>query len=170
MKKKKPKCHSLFYVLVLVVIFGATQAILSHRVKTVSPQALNTATELVEPLVATVEATSSPKIVVKEVKLLYNKPKVEMEIRAIADELNFKWPDYLVRLAFYESSLNPNAVSKPNKNGTVDRGLFQFNSKMPPITITEECAMSLDCSTRKAIEAINAGKQHHWSADKLAKR
>jgi len=166
MKTKKLKCNPFFYVLILTVLLGATQALtLKKVVETYKVAERIEKTQIQAPVA--LQATSS--VIVKEVKLITNNPDVEFQIRAIADELKFKWPDYLVRLAFHESSLNPNAISKPNKNGSIDRGLFQFNSKMPPITITEECAMSLDCSTRKAIEAINAGKQDHWSANQVAK-
>lgn len=112
---------------------------------------------------------STTTISVKEVKLLTNKPKVEMEIRAIADELNFKWADYLVRLGMRESSLNPNAISKPNRNGSIDYGLFQWNDRMPPLEITRECSLDLDCSTRMTIKAINLGMQDHWMTNELAK-
>ena len=80
---------------------------------------------------------------------------VEEQIRAIAAEKNFKWADYLVRLADCESTLNPNAINDKNRNGTIDWGLFQWNSKNPPIPITKECAFDLRCSTERAIEAIN---------------
>lgn len=37
-------------------------------------------------------------------------------------------PSLALAVAQQESSFNPNAVSKPNANGTVDYGLFQINS------------------------------------------
>jgi transglycosylase-like protein with SLT domain len=37
-------------------------------------------------------------------------------------------PSLALAVAQQESSFNPNAVSKPNSNGTVDYGLFQINS------------------------------------------
>jgi hypothetical protein len=109
-------------------------------------------------------------VVVEEIKLNTNQPEVEFQIRTLARSEGFKWEDYLVRLAMCESSLNPTAVSKPNRNGTVDYGLFQFNSKHAPLSsMTKECAMSIECSTKETIKAINAGMQHHWSCDKIVK-
>jgi hypothetical protein len=90
---------------------------------------------------------------------------VEEQIRYIAAEKNFKWADYLVRLASCESSLNPKATNK-NRNGSIDYGTFQFNDKMPPVPITKECSLDVRCSTEKTIEAINLGLQHHWVCDK----
>lgn len=91
----------------------------------------------------------------------------EQEIRRISSELNFKWPDYLVKLAKCESSLNPNAINI-NKNKSIDRGLFQWNDKMPPLGgITDECAFSVDCSTRATINAINLGYQQRWMCNKI---
>jgi len=37
-------------------------------------------------------------------------------------------PNILASLVYHESSFNPDAVGKPNPNGTVDTGLFQINS------------------------------------------
>ncbi len=89
-------------------------------------------------------------------------PSVEEQIRLIAAEKDFKWPDYLVRLANCESKLNPKAINDKNRNGSIDWGLFQWNSELPPIPITKDCAMDVRCSTEKTIEAINMGLQDHW--------
>jgi hypothetical protein len=165
MKTKKIKCNPFFYVLILTILFGAIQALTLKKVVETYKVAERIEKAQIQPPVA-LQAT--PSVVVKEVKLTTNNPDVELQIRAIADELNFKWPDYLVRLAKCESSMNPKAVSNPNKNGSVDRGLFQWNSKMPPLSgVDEKCALDVDCSTRKTIEAINLGKQHHWMCNKI---
>jgi len=95
---------------------------------------------------------------------------VEAQIREIAKKENFKWPDYLVRLAKAESSLNPNAINK-NKNGTIDRGLFQWNDKLAPMGgISDECAFNVECSTIKTMEAINAGYQERWMKNNIASK
>lgn len=93
---------------------------------------------------------------------------VEEQIRQIAEEENFKWIQYLVDLARCESRFDPNAVNTQGNNPSwsVDRGLFQFNSYWHP-EITDECAYSVDCSTKKTMELINAGLQSHWVCDRL---
>ncbi len=96
-------------------------------------------------------------------------PRVEEQIRQIAEEKNFKYVSYLIRLARCESKLNPKAINNKNKNGSIDWGLFQWNSKNPPMPMTKDCAMDIRCSTEKTIEAINAGMQNHWTCDKLIK-
>ena len=94
--------------------------------------------------------------------------QIEAQIREIAKRENFKWPDYLVRLAYYESRFNPKAVNV-NKNKTVDRGLFQWNRYYHP-EITDTCAYDVECSTIATMNAINAGKQKEWSTNYLAMR
>lgn len=41
-------------------------------------------------------------------------------------------PKLLMAIAVQESGLNPNAVNRGNKNGSVDHGLFQINSAWLP--------------------------------------
>lgn len=41
-------------------------------------------------------------------------------------------PKLLMAIAVQESGLNPNAVNRRNKNGSVDHGLFQINSAWLP--------------------------------------
>lgn len=93
---------------------------------------------------------------------------VEEQIRAIAKKKAFKWTDYLVRLAFLESSFNTKAINV-NRGGSIDRGLFQWNDRWHP-EILDECAFDLECATLKTMEAINNGNQHWWATDKLAQR
>ena len=90
-------------------------------------------------------------------------PSVEEQIRDIAEEMNFEYTDYLIRLAICESSLNPNNYLV-NKNGTVDIGLYQWNMYYHP-EVTIACATDLRCSTLKTMEAINNGNQGWWVCD-----
>jgi len=87
---------------------------------------------------------------------------VETQVRAIAAETGFKWPSYLIKLARCESSLNPKATHV-NRNGTTDRGLFQWNTIHKDVT--DACAFDVDCATRKTIDTINAGHQSWWVCD-----
>ena len=91
---------------------------------------------------------------------------VEEQIRAIAGEVNFKWPDYLVKLAKCESRLNPSATNSIGNSAGVDRGLFQINDFYHR-EVPSTCAFSIDCSTRWTIERINQGYQHEWSCDRI---
>ncbi len=88
-------------------------------------------------------------------------------IARLAKENNFKWPEYLSRLAFFESSYNPKAINK-NKNGSIDRGIFQWNDKAHP-EISDKCAFNIECSTLATMKAINEGHQGWWMADSKAK-
>jgi hypothetical protein len=129
---------------------------------------LNAILPLANGNIATISTTTKQDITITKLPSIYNN-EVEFKIRTIAAAQGFQWPDYLVRLAFNESSLNPSAISKPNRNGSRDYGLFQFNDKQPPLPITKECALDLECSTLKAIEAINNGDQDHWTQDEISK-
>lgn len=98
------------------------------------------------------------------------KEDVEATIRRIAREENFKWTDYLVRLAKCESSLNPNTTNTKNNKPAYskDRGLFQINDYWHK-EVTDECAYDIDCSTRWTIKQINNGKQKEWVCDRIIK-
>ncbi len=53
-------------------------------------------------------------------------PKTELE-RLICDS-KWEWDcQEAIAVATCESNMKPNAVSRPNTNGTIDRGLFQVN-------------------------------------------
>lgn len=94
-------------------------------------------------------------------------PSVEEQIRGIAEETGFQWPDYLVRLSRCESRMNPSATNvNEDAKRTTDRGVFQINSYWHP-EVSDECAYEVDCATRWTIDRINAGYQHEWTCDKL---
>lgn len=88
-------------------------------------------------------------------------------IRAVADKHQFKYTDYLVRLAYCESRFNPKATNSNGAYGT-DRGVFQINDKYHP-NITDEQAFDIEWATKWTIDQINAGRQHLWACDKLIK-
>jgi len=95
---------------------------------------------------------------------------IEAEIRAIADELNFQWPDFLVKLAHCESSMDPKASNSKGNTpaGSIDRGVFQINNYWHK-NISDECAYNVRCSTEYTIKLINEGKQHLWTCNKKVK-
>jgi len=102
------------------------------------------------------QAPVSLKIDVREVL------SVEDEIRYLADINNFPYPDYLVRLAKCESSLNPKAIGDSGKS----RGLFQIHKGYHP-EITDEQAFDIAFATEWTMQKIMAGQQHLWSCDKI---
>lgn len=68
---------------------------------------------------------SSP-VPTTRVQLVSYEPRSELE-RLICDP-QWAWDcQEAIAVATCESSMNPRAVSRPNTNGTIDRGLFQVN-------------------------------------------
>jgi hypothetical protein len=49
---------------------------------------------------------------------------------------------------------------------SVDRGIMQFNSQVPPIPVSNSCAYNLECSVNKAIDYLketgNWSKWYGW--------
>jgi len=86
----------------------------------------------------------------------------EEQVRLIAKEEGFKWPEYLVRLMYCESSGNQYAIGV-NKNGTKDLGLFQINDVHK---LSNEFRFDISSSTKWTMAMINAGHQSAWTCDK----
>lgn len=82
-------------------------------------------------------------------------------IAEVARQENFKGKDLLIRIAKAESSLNPDAIGKIDKD---DWGLYQINQRHNPIG--EKCAFCVWCSTRWVINEINNGNLWKWNASK----
>ena len=93
--------------------------------------------------------------------------QIQKQILAIAREQNFKWPDYLLKLAYCESRFNPKARNDNGRYG-MDRGLFQINNKYHP-QITDKQADDVRFATLWTMEKINNGYQHLWSCNKIIK-
>ena len=97
---------------------------------------------------------------------------IESQIREIAKENNFRWEDYLVRLAKCENTrLDPNAKNTEGNSParSVDRGLWQINSYHHS-EVSDECAFDVRCSTEWTMDRINNGYQHEWVCDSQARR
>lgn len=90
-----------------------------------------------------------------------NKKEIEDLIRATAKRYRVD-PDLAVKVAECESGLNPLAVNK-NPNGTLDRGLYQWNDHWHPKVI-DFCAFDIGCSTMVFCEAVKAGHLNWWNA------
>lgn len=166
-------------VIIVIVLIGISQWLSIPRIITVQSNGSAVETsECVPPQLA--ESASCSSLSVDEVDY---QPTVEnikqeiinqarwcdvlKEIKGVSEEHKFEWTDYLLRLAFYESSFDPKAINV-NKSGSIDRGVFQWNDKYHP-EISDECAFSVRCATVEAIKAINNGNQHWWVANEKAK-
>ena len=88
---------------------------------------------------------------------------IEQLIRRIAAEQGVD-PDLAVRVAKCESTLNPTARNY-NAPDSVDRGLFQINSKFHP-EITEQQADDPEFATKFFCQAVKAGNLSWWNATK----
>jgi hypothetical protein len=69
-----------------------------------------------------------------------------------------------VKVAKCESALNPNAINE-NNNGTIDRGLYQWNNYYHS-EITKEIAFDPEKSTIKFCEAVKNGHLDWWNCSK----
>lgn len=90
--------------------------------------------------------------------------EVAEQIREIAAEKGFASPDYLVRLAHCESTLNPNAVGDHG----MSRGLFQIHAGYNP-HVSDACAFDVRCSAEWTINMLEQGLQSRWSCDRKLK-
>jgi len=87
---------------------------------------------------------------------------VETQIRTIANEEDFEWVDYLVRLAKCESKLDPNAIGDSGHS----RGLYQIHNLYHP-SVSDEEAFDIEWSTKWTMDMINDGYQHYWTCNRL---
>jgi len=88
---------------------------------------------------------------------------IEQTIRRIAKEETVD-PDLAVRIAKCESSLNPKRTNV-NAPDSIDRGIFQINSKWHP-EVTEAQAFDVEFSTRFFCKAFKSGNLSWWNASK----
>jgi len=72
--------------------------------------------------------------------------------------------DLAVRVADAESTLQPMAYNV-NNDGSIDRGIFQWNDRRHP-EVTDECAYTVECATRAFCKAVNEGHLSWWNASK----
>lgn len=103
----------------------------------------------------------TPKLVNAGSFPLREQTSVKEKIKDIANSHNFKWPDYLIRLAWCESRFDPNAVGD---NGH-SRGLFQIHNLYHP-EVSDMCAFDIECATKWTMWRINSGYQHEWTCDR----
>lgn len=109
---------------------------------------------------------ASPSTLIGRLPINQDKPTASLSIaeriRIIAAEQHFQWPDYLVKLAFCESKLDPLAIGDQGNS----RGLFQIHKRYHPEVSTLQ-AFNIEYATKWTINMINAGKQNQWSCNKI---
>lgn len=144
----------IVFILLLLVVISKLQNISKHNDK------------VLEEIIGIKKIVEEPRYTVY-IEYVEREGTVEEQIREIAEEYNFKWIDYLIRLAKCESSLDPKAINgKNNKPITsVDRGLFQINDYWHS-EVDDNCAYSTICSTKWTMQRINDGYQHEWVCDR----
>lgn len=163
-------------LVVLVAMFMAiTIGVISHFAASTNSIYINgdaveastfadTAT-LVEP--QSVEADFTPPSTVEAVRV----ETVEERIRRVAAEQNFRWSDYLIKLACCEGLMSPETENTKGNYpvGSIDRGLYGINNYWHA-EVNDECAKDIQCSTEWVIQKINAGYQTEWKCDKRIKK
>ena len=106
-----------------------------------------------QPLPTVVEPWVTMSTTTMKVVLASYEPRTELE-RLICDP-KWEWDcQEAIAVATCESNMNPNAVSKPNTNGTIDRGLFQMNDVW-------EVAWPPEVWDRILIARTNIAMAHH---------
>ena len=71
-------------------------------------------------------------------------------------------PSLALAIAQQESSFNPSAVSQPNKNGTVDYGLMQINSKnLSSLGLTPATALDPQSNINAAMQLLSSYTQQY---------
>ena len=84
-------------------------------------------------------------------------------IRAVALEEKVD-PDLAVRVARCESNFKNTAINIIS-SVSIDRGLFQWNSRWHP-EVSNKCAFDIECSTRAFCQAVKDGHLNWWDCSK----
>jgi hypothetical protein len=90
-------------------------------------------------------------------------PTIEEVIKKIAKE-ELVDPDLAIKVAECESKLDSKAIHI-NKDGSMDRGLYQINSKYHP-EVSDEQAFNPEYATRFFCKAFKEGHLSWWNATK----
>lgn len=162
--KRKVRNIEKLVLIILVFLFASANMVYDHF----QTKKIEAVAEVVQEIK---EDVKTEELEIVAVPVITAEPDIELQIRAIADEMDFKWPDYLVRLAYCESRLDPKALNDKGNTpaNSYDRGLFQFNSYWQK-KVSDDCAYDVRCATETTIKMINAGQQHLWACDDIIKR
>ena len=103
----------------------------------------------------------------------YKKPVEKKEpkgviqiIETVCKEENFN-PELAIKVAACESYLQPYFIHT-NRNKSIDRGLFAFNSYYYK-KVSNKCAFSPECATRVFVREAKAGRVNNWLCYKKVK-
>ena len=111
-----------------VVVFAAPVTTTSQPIQMVPPTTTTVVSMRKVPQVTTtvVEPWVTMPTTTTKVLLASYVPKSELE--AMLCDPKWEWDcQEAIAIATCESNMNPNAISKPNTDGTIDRGLMQIN-------------------------------------------
>lgn len=90
----------------------------------------------------------------------------KQEVIKIAESRSFLETEKLLDIIWCESRFKPNA-RKVNTNGTIDRGIAQFNDYWHP-EVSDECAYSVNCSINKMIDIYkDDGSFRQWRCNQI---
>ena len=155
-------------LLTLVLLGIATFALFSRKADS---EAINSPVATVVPIKQPT-TINMPKVAPKA-KISPTKPyvgSVEKQIRAIADEMGYQAPNFLVMLSRCESNLRPDAIGD---NGT-SFGLWQIHypaqagfTQVIHKNITKAQAFDVDFSTRWTIRKLMNGGAGIWTCTKI---
>jgi len=99
----------------------------------------------------------------KKLNETYTKDRVIDIIEVVCAEEDVD-PRIAIAVAECESGLNPNA-RRVNRNGTIDRGVFQWNDFYHP-EVSDLCAYDVRCATKHFCRAYKSGNLWWWDASK----
>ena len=155
LRYQKPKIKKDIIKIAWVLAFVALLGFYANNLQ------ITQATEAIDTFQGRLPVSEDKKLGVKE------------RILIVANQENFQWNDYLLRLAWCESIKICGEGSETCYNArgnypanSVDRGVFMINDYWQP-GVSNECAFNIECATRWTINKINAGYQHLWACDKL---
>jgi len=163
---KEREIKKIQYSIIVSLLIVSSIAILTRSAD------INYASADYEVIKHEVTEINEVSVKIEEKTLETNIYNVKEQIRLIADEKGFKWPDYLIRLARCENdNFDPKRTNVLGNTPahSVDRGIFMINDYWHA-EVSDECAFDVRCATEWTMERINDGYQSEWMCDAKAKR
>ena len=166
-EKREEVRAGIAYIITSILIVGgyAAFSVNNNIVLDVEAEGVKSADVVVEDVApVVVEIVEVAKA--DEVKDL----SVKERVLKVAEDKDFQYTGYLLKLIDCESKFNPNAVNDRGNTpkGSKDQGIMQINDHWHR-EVTDEQAFNLEWSVAWAIDNINAGRQDMWSCDRIIK-